>query len=258
MKYRSPIAGIVSTAVLAFSVFAAAPADTMNHDAEVPEDEKRDQHIAVLYPHHRSVVTNRVISVLAVNKKPDAKLTAYMDGDPVPFKTIRFSAALADKPVMSFLTSPGAEARWAPHLDDKHNTTLVLAELSITPGKHEISIGPATIVITRSDPGSVKEDSRIFTPHPPVVPEEKTASCGMCHEFKQANDCYTLGAADTNESCKTCHSPVDLRMLHGHVMEPLNDCLMCHDPHGAVHPKLLINTREKLCSQCHESGHFAM
>jgi predicted CXXCH cytochrome family protein len=38
-------------------------------------------------------------------------------------------------------------------------------------------------------------------------------------------------------------------------MEFLAKCQTCHDPHAATRPTLLIDTRKKVCTMCHEEGH---
>jgi predicted CXXCH cytochrome family protein len=48
---------------------------------------------------------------------------------------------------------------------------------------------------------------------------------------------------------------VDLSLSHEHVMEFLENCQMCHDPHAATRASLLIDTRERVCGMCHESGY---
>ena len=64
-----------------------------------------------------------------------------------------------------------------------------------------------------------------------------------------------LGVAPVPEACHTCHTDVDLSLTHEHVMEFLAKCQMCHDPHAATGPSLLIDTREVVCGLCHESGY---
>ncbi len=63
--------------------------------------------------------------------------------------------------------------------------------------------------------------------------EKGTALCGICHEIPAQVD-----------TASTPHPPA------------MDDCLGCHDAHGAEQPHLLPAAVNELCYQCHDAAAF--
>ena len=84
--------------------------------------------------------------------------------------------------------------------------------------------------------------------HP--VPEGKM-SCASCHNVHAANESALKTDERTNDLCLECHSAKQGPFVFEHdpVME---DCLLCHSPHGSVADNLLTANEPFLCLQCHE------
>jgi predicted CXXCH cytochrome family protein len=87
--------------------------------------------------------------------------------------------------------------------------------------------------------------------HP--VPEGRM-NCIQCHDphgrdiLKPAG--FGLGMARLNETCAECHR----EQAKPHVYEHRalwEGCTTCHNPHGSVHAKLLIQRDLNLCLKCH-------
>lgn len=100
-------------------------------------------------------------------------------------------------------------------------------------------------------PVSAGSDWRRASDHPLLAAAEGEPDCQVCHGGNKG----VLSAAATPRACSPCHPEASVQLIHRHVAEPLARCAMCHDPHGAPFPKLLLAPRDKLCSQCHALGH---
>jgi predicted CXXCH cytochrome family protein len=88
-------------------------------------------------------------------------------------------------------------------------------------------------------------------PHHHPVPEHKM-SCGDCHDPHKGPATKGGGTAllSENRSCLKCHTA----QVGPHVFEHealREGCTVCHDPHGSMHPKLLLARDSTLCLKCH-------
>ena len=86
--------------------------------------------------------------------------------------------------------------------------------------------------------------------------------CTDCHDpHGTVMESHTIVKGESlNESCLSCHSELrgPFTWEHPPVVE---DCSICHSPHGSNHPSLLHTRVPQLCQSCHSSvGHrsFAM
>jgi predicted CXXCH cytochrome family protein len=87
--------------------------------------------------------------------------------------------------------------------------------------------------------------------HHPVL--EGKMNCVQCHDphgldiMKPAGG---LAMARLNESCALCHR--EQARPHVFEHEALRDgCTVCHQPHGAINAKLLVDRDNNLCLRCH-------
>ena len=55
----------------------------------------------------------------------------------------------------------------------------------------------------------------------------------------------------SNDLCYTCHQDKEGPFIFEH-QPVLEDCSLCHQPHGAVADNLLTANEPMLCLQCHE------
>ena len=85
--------------------------------------------------------------------------------------------------------------------------------------------------------------------HHPV--KEGRMSCISCHDphgediLKQAGSSFSL-----NQICAQCHR----QQARPHVFEHLamrEGCTACHNVHGSINPKMLIERDNNLCLKCH-------
>ncbi len=95
----------------------------------------------------------------------------------------------------------------------------------------------------------------LYPSHHPV--KEGKMGCTDCHNPHGADN-FGPGMLKTteraNDLCLKCHTRYQgpFAFEHDPVVE---DCMMCHDPHGTVANNLLKQQEPFLCLQCHE-GHF--
>lgn len=87
--------------------------------------------------------------------------------------------------------------------------------------------------------------------HHPVV--EGKMNCVQCHDphgldiMKPARG---LAMARLNESCANCHREQSKAVIYEH--EALREgCTVCHQPHGSINRKLLLQPDLNLCLKCH-------
>ncbi|MFP6875587.1 MAG: cytochrome c3 family protein [Roseibacillus sp.] len=87
--------------------------------------------------------------------------------------------------------------------------------------------------------------------HHPVL--EKHMNCVQCHDphghdiMKPAGG---LGFARRNQSCAQCHREQTRHFVFEH--EAMREgCTICHQPHGSVNAKLLVQRDSNLCLRCH-------
>lgn len=90
-----------------------------------------------------------------------------------------------------------------------------------------------------------------FPHHHPVI--EGIMNCVQCHDphghdiMKPAGG---LAMARLNESCAECHRDQTRPFVFEH--EALREgCTVCHQPHGSIQRKLLVQGDNNLCLKCH-------
>ncbi len=83
--------------------------------------------------------------------------------------------------------------------------------------------------------------------HHPVT--EGLVGCLDCHSVHSGDVKYTVGD-ESRELCLSCHTSLQGPFIFEH--EPVNeDCGICHDPHGTVADKMLLQNEPFLCLSCH-------
>lgn len=99
--------------------------------------------------------------------------------------------------------------------------------------------------------GDMKARFQLPSHHPL---KEGFMTCASCHEV-HGDRFQTIADGETaREACLACHNEHAGPFIfeHSPVME---DCGICHDPHGAVANNLLHQNEPFLCLQCHQP-HF--
>jgi DmsE family decaheme c-type cytochrome len=85
--------------------------------------------------------------------------------------------------------------------------------------------------------------------HHPVL--EGHMSCVGCHDPHAATESQLKTNMRLNDLCYTCHQAKEGPFIFEH--EPVvEDCSLCHTPHGSVANNLLTVNEPTLCLQCHE------
>lgn len=124
----------------------------------------------------------------------------------------------------------------------EHIRTGGSASLIINPGKN-----PASCFQCHLD---VQAEFNLPQHHPVI---EGFMNCVDCHDphggdiFKSAGG---LAMARQNESCARCHEAQTRPFVFEH--EALREgCVVCHNPHGSINQKLLVDNDPNLCLRCH-------
>lgn len=85
--------------------------------------------------------------------------------------------------------------------------------------------------------------------HHPV--REGKMTCVDCHDPHLATEAQLRTHTRLNDLCYSCHQSKEGPFIFEH--EPVvEDCRLCHMPHGSVAPALLTAGEPMLCLQCHE------
>jgi DmsE family decaheme c-type cytochrome len=79
--------------------------------------------------------------------------------------------------------------------------------------------------------------------------------CTDCHSPHASVSGGQLKRDTLNELCLSCHAEFRGPVLFDHA--PVSeDCSLCHQPHGSIHPALLTRRPPLLCQSCHsQRGH---
>ena len=126
---------------------------------------------------------------------------------------------------------------------------------------HIFSLVILLISLSFADPAGrsqSQEDETCIKCHEDLISGEHKhkamkAGCSLCHEASGAEHPTAEGkefsfTEETPEICYMCHDDYrDNKYLH----KPVKDCMICHNPHNADKPKLLLYGREELCQLCH-------
>jgi len=87
--------------------------------------------------------------------------------------------------------------------------------------------------------------------HHPV--REGKMNCVQCHDPHGADimkPARGLAMSRVNEQCAACHREQSKRVVFEH--EALREgCTTCHQPHGSINQKLLVQPDSNLCLRCH-------
>jgi len=79
-------------------------------------------------------------------------------------------------------------------------------------------------------------------------------NCSDCHQPHEPAGEAELRQFTVNDNCYTCHAEKRGPFLWEH--EPVfEQCTVCHDAHGSIHPGALVRRAPQLCQQCHHQPH---
>ena len=125
--------------------------------------------------------------------------------------------------------------------------------------KHIESGGKADFIINpRNDPSSCFQchldiHAEFSLPqHHPVI--EGNMNCVQCHDphggdiFKPSGGGLAMSRQD--ESCAQCHREQTRPFVFEHPAMR-EGCALCHNPHGSVNRKMLVESDPNLCLRCH-------
>ena len=117
---------------------------------------------------------------------------------------------------------------------------VVTATVTPSAGSHELSLGSAKITFWY---GSGKPALPEFKTHPPA------GSCDACHAVKEG--AWEIKGGSAGDNCLACHDRAAFIKLHQHNPDVLQDCQVCHFPHGSAVKSHLKMKKEIACKQCH-------
>jgi len=81
--------------------------------------------------------------------------------------------------------------------------------------------------------------------------KEGKMTCGACHDPHGNYPRHLQTDERLNDLCFNCHSAKQGPFIFEHA-PVVEDCSICHVPHGSVANNLLLQTEPFLCLQCHE------
>jgi predicted CXXCH cytochrome family protein len=214
-------------------------------------------------PTSDSLVAAGWIEIAAVVPDGASSLTLTLDGRPLATKNVTLPSngnSGSGATSMSLMIQIGvreleAGVRFSPAW---------VAVREVTPGNHELKLGPASVRFRAHDPAVVDKatsealqatSTTLYVAHPKAMVGMVT--CPSCHEMKRDaqpprfEDMSAL-SPQVPEVCFRCHDQARFLPTHAHRVEHLAFCQMCHDPHGANRLKLMKMPRQEVCKKCHE------
>ena len=87
--------------------------------------------------------------------------------------------------------------------------------------------------------------------HHPVI--EGKMNCVQCHDphgMDIMKPAHGLAMARVNENCATCHREQTRPFIFEHAALR-EGCTVCHNPHGSINAKMLVQRDVNLCLKCH-------
>ena len=112
--------------------------------------------------------------------------------------------------------------------------------------------GPAMLSGENRKCQSCHKDSaaQMHLPNHHPVPEGKM-TCVSCHSPHSSFKPSEATGKDINDLCWKCHSNYQGPFIFEHA-PVVEDCRICHEPHGSIADSLLTQNEPFLCLQCHE------
>jgi predicted CXXCH cytochrome family protein len=113
------------------------------------------------------------------------------------------------------------------------------------------------------EPGKAPVESNVRDNRKRGVTAPGTASGYREHgpyAAKQCQACHMKGTSrlilPIEELCVNCHS-LDVRKKYIHGPLASGGCKVCHQPHGSIHPFLLVSEPKEFCLSCHDRNAIA-
>ncbi len=100
--------------------------------------------------------------------------------------------------------------------------------------------------------GEVEADFQLQYRHPVMQSQIK---CTDCHNLHEDEVWSTVLGED--EKCVSCHTEIGGPFLFEHFALE-EGCGVCHQPHGSMVDKMLTQSGNGLCEQCHFSSNFPL
>lgn len=247
--------------ILALWVVGVARGESQTEAPPVPEitSPERPASIRLLYPPSGAVLTSNPAVVMILGPDAADPPGFRLDGEPLAVERIPFAEGW--KAVPAKIPLPAGSDNLplrSPLLEDKDGKVIWAVATDLSDGDHVVTLDGATLAsFSFRQPDEADSDTTepVLRVHGSPSSRADALDCAQCHDAPASEKAAALGIAVTPQACNSCHEEVDLALVHEHVMEFLSKCQMCHDPHAATRPKLLIDTRETVCAMCHESGY---
>ena len=95
----------------------------------------------------------------------------------------------------------------------------------------------------------------LYPSHHPIWETERTGRkrmiCSDCHDVHGSPVKGLKTAVSSNDLCFKCHTKYQGPFIYEHA-PVVEDCNICHEPHGTVANNLLRQNEPFICLQCHE------
>ncbi len=231
--------------------------------AQEPKPADRGREVHLLYPPDGARVGVGAVPILLVAPADLSQPALLLDGKPLKAERLPFGRTWAGRKLKAAAPPPATSGTPTskPRTINPTAQALWVAAAPLTAGPHRLQAGASQARLVASpdarDP-KAPDGPNLLRVHQPLTAGPIGRTCDKCHEREEgaAGQAKALGLARTPKACAPCHPEDQVALVHRHVVGPLSRCGTCHDAHASLRPSLLVDAKEKLCTRCHEAGHF--
>lgn len=138
---------------------------------------------------------------------------------------------------------------------DEFSSPVRVARLRLPPGVYEIRVGECKLDVVVAMNEEEHDGPEDWPYHYRHRIKSSPRRCAVCHETEQQDGQTSVGELKSYEACMKCHTEIDFEVTHSHILEPLQECWMCHSLHGSTDKSLLKAPMRTLCEKCHDPDH---
>ncbi len=181
----------------------------------------------------------------------------HMRGDGDPSKIIKFSHGISPEEVAGVCTTChqlDELMNWPGSIHAERDVACTDCHKVHHNHNRSLLVKANQMELCGSCHGDVTSQVQLLSHHPVREGKMRCSDCHNPHGSSSVDEGMLRTDERVNDLCLKCHTRYQGPFVYEH--DPVvEDCLICHDPHGTVANNLLKQQEPFLCLQCHEA-HF--